>query len=145
MLKFFVDQVRGASVAGAGMAMALLSALIGVVWLAMALATAIAPYVGVAGSQAIIGGLFLIPAIVLGLSQAFRRKEAPGAQAQGFAAAQKDELAEIVAAAKAFATKQPLVAAAIVVLGGILALRFPSALSLLVQILAPSNDQGDAP
>jgi hypothetical protein len=124
------SRIREAQLTGTGTFLVLASAAIGLVWLsiwavgAMTGAIAAAPLVVALGA--------LAPLILFALVRVLRANE-PEAQAL---AARRDDFEPIVRAAEAFVTKAPLTAIALAAVAGVLAARFPGALSLTMQLLS---------
>jgi fructose-specific phosphotransferase system IIC component len=128
-------QIRDAQIAGAGFLLILASAVLGMVWLSIALARMLgAAELDPALAALCIAALCLAPLGVFYLVRALRSTSEPAERHQALAA-QPEGFAEISRFAEDMAGKSPLTAVAVAMLAGLLAARFPSALSLLAQIV----------
>lgn len=134
-------QVREARAAIIGIALMVACAAIGFVWLSIGAAQALAAALPAPWPAVIIGLGFLAPiaisAVAARLRQA-RRDEAAAAPAepQGFVGLNtQDQMGFITRAVGDIVDRAPLAALAIAALAGMLAVRFPLALPLLIQVL----------
>jgi len=124
--------------AGMGLVLILASAVIGVVWLSVAIAGMLAAWLNPPLAALATAGLFFLPPIIFSIALALRGRRARQAQEQSqqALAASPDLLVELTRIAQDMAARAPLAAVAVALLGGLLAARFPAALPLLVQALA---------
>ncbi len=144
MLGWVDRQVRDAQIAGVGLVLTLASAIVGIVWMSIALAQALSSAIGSTAAAALLtGAAFLLPAIMFlvwrGLET--RRRQREQDLAHTMLGAQPDLLAALTRIAQDMAERAPLAAVAIATLGGLLAARFPAALPLLVQALTRDDAQ----
>jgi hypothetical protein len=127
-------EVRAAS---AGVVILLAWAMIGFVWLSVALANYLAQFLLPAAANAVVGAVFLAPLAIAALVHLLAPKRARASepvdllktpdQTQGYA-----EFSGIV---QNLAEKSPLTAIAVASLAGLIAARFPAALTIAVQML----------
>ena len=131
------EQLRHVQVAGAGIVLILALAVLGFVWISIWAIGILALWLGPDWAPLIVGVLCLLPLIVFAI-----RKRAKAQQEQERALAHQphhSDLTQIAQITQGLIEKSPLTALAIVGLAGVLAARFPSALTLLLQILNPSQ------
>lgn len=121
--------------AGAGFIVILALAVIGFVWLSLAAVSALRVQFGQGPiPELIIGALCLTPLVVFLIRQRTKAKAE-----HELALSSQTELAHISQIAQGMVEKSPLTALAIAALAGVLAVRFPSALTLLLQVLNPQR------
>jgi hypothetical protein len=127
------NQLRHAQMAGAGIIIVLALAILGFVWTSIWAVEFVAPYVGGEWSKLVIGLICLAPLFIFLVG---KKMKAEAVAAQNHQVAHPD-LAQISHIAQGFVEKSPMTALAIAALAGILAAKFPSALTLLLQVLSP--------
>ncbi len=129
--------LRHAQMAGAGIVLILALAILGFVWISIWAIGLMAIWLGPDWAPLAVGLLCLLPlAVFLILKKAKAQKEQERALAQ---ALHHPELSQIAQIAQGLIEKSPLTALAVAGLAGVLAARFPSALTLLLQVLSPSQ------
>ncbi|MBI1250287.1 MAG: hypothetical protein GC189_02300 [Alphaproteobacteria bacterium] len=129
-------QLREARSAIVGWSLAVATAIVGVVWLSVAAARALEPHLPPGAAATVVGLALLAPLLCALVAAQFGNKRHDPPALQGLAGgAQEPQLAAISRAAERLVEKSPLTALAIAALAGLLAVRFPAALTLLIQIL----------
>jgi hypothetical protein len=136
MFERFNAQIRDSLKAGAGLFLVLVPAAIGLVWLSIAAVGSISIWAGPIAAQTILGAIGLAPVLVVLIARFAKAHERRGAVAPARLSGHgEDDFALIARAAENLVEKAPLAAIAVAVLGGVFAVRSPSALALLVQML----------
>jgi hypothetical protein len=128
------SQLRNAKMAGAGFIVILALAIIGFVWLSLSAVAALRVHLSGAAPELIVGLICLAPLVVFLIRQRMKASS-EHLHAQPAHA----ELAHISQIAQGMVEKSPLTALAIAALAGVLAVRFPTALTLLLQVLNPQR------
>lgn len=132
----FSRQIHDVKKAGAGYALALAGALVGLVWATIWLDRLLTLWLGPVWAPLIIALVFFIPLLVGVVLKDKRKADEKPAAAPALLASVDDQLSELTKTAEGLVEKAPLVAIALAALAGLLAARFPSALALLVQIVS---------
>ncbi|MBI1188540.1 MAG: hypothetical protein GC206_14610 [Alphaproteobacteria bacterium] len=135
--------LRSVQLAGAGAFLALALAAIGLVWISIWLVNACAlllegAFVGANLSLAplIVGGVMVAPLLIFILVIWLSPKPRESNPVARWIANSDDDLAAITRAAEGMVEKSPMLAVAIAALAGVLAARFPAALTILMGIVA---------
>lgn len=125
------SQIRGAQLAGASYVLALAGAVMGLVWLSIWGVGFLSATIGETYAALIVALIYLAPLLIFFILKSVRQIDAR--------AHEQDEsheaLAQISLAARNLAEKSPLTALAVAALAGVLAVRFPAALTLLLQVV----------
>lgn len=129
----FTSQIREAQITGAGIFLILASGVLGLVWISVWAVEAIENANSRLESPLIVGAIAIAPLAVLLANSALKKQTKLDAQAA--LPGTSDELAKISRVAESLVVQSPLIALALAALAGILAVRFPSALTLLLQII----------
>lgn len=134
----FATRIRGAQIAGAGFVLALGACVVGLVWLSICAVDIVSTSMGRVSATALVGGLFCLPLVLMLIMKTSKQHKDHGAQA--FAPPHHpsvdDQLMQLTRITEKFVDRSPLVAVAIAALAGIIAVRFPAALSLLIQVIS---------
>jgi hypothetical protein len=138
VVKSFLKLTKDLQIAGVGIFLTLAGAVIGMVWLSVALERALSGPVEPAGAPALVGIVFMLPLLIgLGILMAKRPSHAMQAAASS---EHHGAIPQLSRAVRDLAQKSPLSAIALAALAGLLAARFPAALALLVQAF-PLRDE----
>jgi hypothetical protein len=133
------ERIRSVASAGiAGMACGAL-ALIGLVWLTIAIVSALTPSIGALAAQALVGVALMIPLLILVVRSKLSR---PTAAAR--AAYEDPDAAAMIQVARLVETmgaKSPLASAGVALAAGVLAARLPTILPLFVQIVTQAMER----
>lgn len=129
-------QIHDVKVAGAGYALALAAAILGLVWATIWLDRLLSIWLGAVWAPLGVAAVFLLPVLIGYLTSDRLKAEEKSASPTALLSSVDDQLSELTRTAEGLVEKAPLVALALAALAGLLAARFPSALSLLVQVVS---------
>lgn len=134
----FATRIRGAQIAGAGFVLALGACVVGLVWLSVCAVDIVTASMGRVSATALVGVLFCAPLVLILILKNTKQQKESAAQAfaQTHHPSVDDQLMQLTRITERFVERSPLVAVAIATLAGIIAVRFPAALSLLIQIIS---------
>lgn len=131
------EKIRSAASAGIATVISGAAAMLGCVYLSIAVIMWLERSMSPEAARALVGGLLLVPLLIVVLRGKLSK---PAPQAQQAAHAQSDyamaSVAQLAGLVEKLADRAPLASAGVAIAAGVLAARAPGALALFVQILS---------
>jgi hypothetical protein len=133
------DEIKSSVI---GFVLMIACAIIGLIWISVALYNLLSTLIGPLWGPVALGGLFLLPIVIYGIVRLAAPKDKRSKQQKMFDAAfANTSVGSISRMIEAMSPHSPLLAAAVATIGGFVATRFPQFLSMFSELVGALGDE----